>query len=105
MIVQSDMPILTDEQSAIDLMATARATKIAVYKAAISEDFFDLLTGLAGAIVQKFVMYGVSLAIIGDFSLYTSQALHDYIYESNKGKHLYFVGNESEALEKLTGSR
>ncbi|MDR1132508.1 MAG: DUF4180 domain-containing protein [Synergistaceae bacterium] len=34
---------------------------------------------------------------------YTSNPLRDYMYECNKGRHLYFVKDESEALEKLGG--
>lgn len=47
--------------------------------------------------------YGYRLAIIGDFSGYTSKALHDYIYECNNGKHLNFVADEDEAVRKLGG--
>jgi len=38
-------------------------------KSAICDDFFDLSTGLAGEILQKFVNYHVKIAIVGDFSL------------------------------------
>lgn len=74
---------------------------IAVRKEMFTEDFFDLSSGLAGEIAQKLVNYGFRLAIIGDFSGYTSKSLKDFIYESNKGRHLYFVANEDEALKKL----
>ncbi len=42
------------------------------------------------------------LAIIGDFSGYTSKPLKDFIYESNNGKDVFFVGSEQEAVERLT---
>jgi len=57
---------------------------IAVHKAAITEEFFDLSTSIAGEVAQKFVNYGFKLAIIGDFSGYASKSLHDYIYECKR---------------------
>lgn len=103
--VHTNIPILTDVQSALDLMATVRyeteCDAIIVDKEALIEGFFDLKTRLAGEIIQKYVNYGIRLAIIGDFSGYTSQALNDFIYESNQGKHLYFVKNLDEALKKI----
>ena len=41
-------------------------------------------------ILQKFITYGVRFAIYGDFSNYTSKPLKDFMYESNRGKDIYF---------------
>jgi len=76
----------------------------AIYKEMFDESFFDLSSGLAGEIAQKLVNYGFRLAIIGDFSGYTSNSLKAFICESNKGSHLYFVADEDEALKKLGDS-
>jgi len=104
-VIQSDEIIITDTQSALDLMATVRyeagCDSIAIYKTAVSEKFFDLSSGIAGDILQKFVNYRVKLAIIGDYSVYTSNSLKDFIRESNKGSHIFFVENEDEAIAKL----
>ncbi len=105
--VHSDEPVITDTQSALDLMATVKYETgcdcIAVPKSAVAEGFFVLSTGIAGEILQKFVNYRVKLAIIGDFSHYTSKPLRDFIYESNKGSHVFFVENMEEAVAKLRG--
>lgn len=104
-VVASETPLITDEQSALDLIASVgfehNVTKIAINKAAIGEDFFKLSTGLAGEVVQKFVNYNCRLVIIGDFSGYTSKPLHDYMYECNNGKCLNFVTDEAEAVRRL----
>jgi hypothetical protein len=104
-VVESDTPLITGAQSALDLAASIYyehdVTKMVVYKSAVSEDFFRLSTGMAGEVVQKFVNYHFRVAIIGDFSGYTSKPLRDYIYECNQGNHLYFVGSEDEALRRL----
>ena len=106
-LVESDEIIVTNVQSALDLMATVRyetgADCLALPKAALDERFFVLSSGLAGDVLQKFVNYQMKLAIIGDFSGYTSKPLRDFIYESNQGTHVFFVSTEAEALEKLSG--
>jgi hypothetical protein len=58
-IIVADTPIITDAQSALDLAATLfyehGCQNIAINKAAITEDFFRLPTGVAGEIAQKLV--------------------------------------------------
>ena len=104
-VIRSDEVIITDVQSALDLMATVRhevdCNCITIPKSAIKEDFFALSTGIAEEILQKFVTYHVKLAIISDYSGYTSKPLRDFIYESNNGSHIFFVETEEEAITKL----
>jgi hypothetical protein len=108
-IVESDEALMIDVQSALDLMATVRyeadCDRVILPKAALDERFFVLSSGLAGDILQKFVNYQLKVAIVGDFSGYTSKPLRDFIYESNNGSHVFFVGSEAEALEKLSLAR
>ncbi len=104
-IVNSNELLITDIQSALDFIATINfetgCHSIVLNKAAICEEFFDLKTRLAGEILQKFITYQMKIAIVGDFSIYSSQSLHDFIYESNKGNAIFFMPNEKEAVEKL----
>lgn len=103
--VESDETLIQDVQSALDLMATVRyetqADRMILPKAALDERFFVLSSNLAGDVLQKFVNYQCKLAIVGDFSNYTSKPLRDFIYESNKGNHVFFVATMEEALQKL----
>ena len=105
-IINSDEPVITDAQSALDVLMSAKyetGTKnIVIRKKLIVEDFFILSTGLAGEILQKYINYGGRIAIYGDYSHYTSKPLHDFIYESNKGKDVFFVGTQEEAIDRLT---
>ena len=107
-VVSSDELLITDVQSALDLIMTVKyetsCTNIAVNKEAIVDDFFVLSTCLAGEILQKFINYGVRFAIYGDFSKYTSKPLRDFMYESNKGKDIYFQPSLSLALDKFFGN-
>jgi len=57
---------------------------------------------LAGEILQKFSNYRVRLAIVGDFSTFTSKSIKDFIYESNKGRHINFVSSLDEAIKVLS---
>lgn len=68
----------------------------------ITPDFFDLKTGIAGEILQKFATYRVRLAIVGDFAHYDSKSLRDFIFESNKGRQISFVPSVEEAVGRLS---
>lgn len=63
-----------------------------------SDDFFNLKTGLAGEILQKFSNHQMRLIIIGDFKEHKSQSLNAFILESNKGKLVNFVQSIDEAF-------
>lgn len=105
-VVNSHEVLINDVQSALDLMATINydtgCHRIIINKSAIVEEFFDLKTRLAGEVLQKFVNYNVKFAIVGDFSVYSSKSLKDFIYESNKGKHIFFVSDEEQGAEMLS---
>lgn len=104
-LVESDEPVITDTQSAIDLLMSAQydvgSKDIVIPKQLVVEDFFVLSTGLAGEILQKYVNYGGRMAIYGDYSRYTSKPLKDFMYESNKGRDFFFVSTKNEAIAAL----
>ena len=104
--VRSDGLVISDASSALDLIATVRyetgCDRLIIDKAAVTEDLFVLSRGVAGEILQKFVNYQIKLAVVGNFSKYTSKPLRDFIYESNKGRDFFFVGTFDEAVEKLS---
>ena len=106
-VIHSDEHLITDVQSALDLIMSVKyetgCKNIAVNKEAIVDDFFILSTCMAGEILQKFINYGVKFAIYGDFSHYTSKPLRDFMYESNRGKDIFFQPSVSRAVDKLSG--
>lgn len=105
-VLHSSETVIMDVQSALDVLMDANyqmGTKnIAVAKNLVAEDFFILSTGLAGEILQKYVNYGGRIAIYGDYSHYTSKPLRDFMYESNKGRDVFFVETEELAVDMLT---
>lgn len=75
--------------------------KIIIHQKNIALAFFDLKTCIAGEILQKFSNYRVRLAIVGDFSTYSSKSMQDFIRESNKTGHINFVASVEKALAVL----
>ncbi len=104
--VIADDIVITDIQSAIDLMMNvkyeAETNNIAISKDLIEEKFFILSSGFAGEVLQKFINYKFRIAIYGDYSKYTSKPLKDFIYESNNGRNIFFTDSLQSAVEKLT---
>ena len=107
-LVTSATPVITDRQSALDLMATVRyeteCEVMIVEKSALPEEFFDLSTGFAGEILQKITQYRMVIAIAGDISGYESKALRDFVRECNRGRQVYF-GASMEACEETLAGR
>ncbi|NLC43349.1 MAG: DUF4180 domain-containing protein [Clostridiales bacterium] len=104
-VVNSDEIVITGVQSALDLIMSVSyetgCNRIIINKSAICEDFFDLSTKIAGDILQKFVTYKIKIAIVGDFSAYTSKSLKAFIYESNRGNDVLFLSDYEQAVDKL----
>ena len=94
---------------ALDLIGDALgagATWVTIPAARLGDDFFNLRTGVAGEVVQKFVTYQLCLAIVGDISTHMarSDALRDFVRESNRGRHVRFVENLAELEAKLAAA-
>jgi hypothetical protein len=97
--------IITQTQDILDLIGDLVANdcqRIIIHERNLHPDFFQLKSGLAGDILQKFSNYKVRLAIIGDFSKYKSKSLHDLIRECNKGTMIFFIDTWDSAIAKLT---
>jgi hypothetical protein len=76
-------------------------SRLIIHSSDLSPLFFDLRSGLAGEILQKFSNYRMRLAIVGDFSHLDSKSWRDFIRESNRGKAVSFVNSFDEAISAL----
>ena len=94
---------LNDALDLIGMVYSDGSTHMLVQAEQFDPDFFDLKTGLAGEILQKFAQYGMRLAIVGDFEQYESNSLQAFIRECNRGSQLFFCRTHHEALDRLTG--
>lgn len=100
-----DNLIISQVQDVLDLLADIGlndCNRIIIREKNFHPDFFNLKTGIAGEILQKFSNYSFKLAIIGDFSKYTGKSIQDFMHESNRGNIVFFMHNIELAILKLT---
>jgi Domain of unknown function (DUF4180) len=66
---------------------------VAIPATRLDPAFFDPKSGVAGEIAQKFVNYGLRLAILGDVSAHVAryEALAAWVRECNRGGHVWFL--------------
>jgi hypothetical protein len=97
-------PPVATEQDALDLIGAAYgADTVAVPVSRLDVRFFTLGNRFAGEVMQKFVQYGVRLAVIGDISahLAASSALRALVEESNRGRHVWFLPDLDSLAARL----
>jgi len=96
---------ITDVDDILQLMVDAGYSQSAygmiIHARNLPSEFFELKSGIAGEILQKFSNYRMRLAIVGDFSEIKSKSLRDFIRESNNRKTISFVSTINEALSIL----
>lgn len=98
--ITSDELLITSAEAGLDLLGNIYYQGfdgIILYERNITPAFFDLKTGMAGEVLQKFSNYRMQLAIIGEFDKFQSKALNDFILESNKARQVLFVASLAEA--------
>ena len=104
-VIESSEILINNTQDALDLMATINhvydCNKMILSESAITKDFFDLKTRIAGEVLQKFTNYNIKVAIVGRFESYNSESLRDFIFESNKGSQVFFLPEEKAAIDRL----
>jgi len=108
LLCPADGPLLASEADALDLIGRLWGREVdwlAVPKLRLGDGFLTLRTGLAGAVIQKFVTYSVRLAIVGDVSaeVAASDALKDFVRESNAGSRVWFVTDMATLEARLAG--
>jgi hypothetical protein len=99
---------LDGERAATDIIGDsymAQPSVVAIPVERLAPDFLTLSNRIAGNVIQKFVNYGVAVAFVGDISgaLAASNALRDYVRESNRGRHVWFVADMAELEARLSG--
>ena len=69
----------------------------------LGPDFLHLRTRLAGEMTQKCATYRIGLTIVGDISaeVAASNALRDFVRESNRGRHVWFADDEAAFRKRL----
>ncbi|MNS68114.1 hypothetical protein D3C86_1045320 [compost metagenome] len=107
-VCAEDGPRLESEADAVDLMGRLwglDAEWVAAPTSLLADDFLHLKSGVLGAVVQKFVTYGLRLAVVGDVAarVAASDALRDFVGEANAGGHVWFVPDLATLEQRLAG--
>ena len=92
---------LASSRDASDLVGealSAQAKLVVIPVERLSPDFLKLSSGLAGEVLQKFVNYGLKVAILGDIAaaVAASGPLRDFVRESNRGRSVWFVPDRAD---------
>src|SRR5690554_1689906 len=99
------LPLDTDGAAA-ELIGEAigqRAEVVVIPTERLTDDFFELSTGIAGGIAQKFTNYRIKLAVIGDIAhrVDASTSLRAWVTESNDGQQVWFYPTFDEFKVRL----
>ncbi|BEL79822.1 DUF4180 domain-containing protein [Serratia marcescens] len=99
-------PLLKDENDVSLFIAPTfehEAGMIALPVNRLDAAFFQLKSGIAGAVLQKFINYRLRVALLGDITpwLAQSNALQDLVREANRGEQVWFLPSLAELEQRL----
>ena len=95
---------VNDERDATDLVGNASfggADYVLVHATSLPPQFFDLSSGFAGEVLQKFSNYRLVLIVIGFDTTAASASLAALMRESNRGGSVWFVADTAEANARI----
>jgi len=101
-----DGALLATERDINDFLSEAMSLEaewLVLPVSRLGPDFLRLRTRLAGEMAQKCVNYHIGLAIVGDISeaVAASDALGDFVRESNRGTQVWFADDEAAFRNRL----
>ena len=94
---------IENENDALDLVAACgehQIHRLLITAENVTEDFFHLRTGLAGAVLQKFVNYSVKVAAVLTPELVNQGRFHELVLEANRSNQLFHVFYAREQAEE-----
>jgi PadR family transcriptional regulator, regulatory protein AphA len=92
--------LLKSESQALDLIAACseyETNRLLIHKQSLPDDFFNLRSGLAGAVLQKFVNYNLRVALVIGAEQAKEGRFGDMVIEANRGSQLRFFNEPSQA--------
>ncbi len=101
---RSSKPIIGSQQDFLDLLVVGmenNTSLLLLRDTNFDPAFYDLKTGLAGAILQKVSDYSARLAIVGSFEERGGERFQQLALECNSGTQVRFVSCTNEALSWL----
>jgi hypothetical protein len=105
-VCDANGPPIASERDATDIVGETlglEARLVVIPLSRLAPAFLDLKSRLAGEVLQKFVNYRRQVAILGDISVAVagSDALRDFVRESNRGRTVWFVPDMAALEAKL----
>jgi PadR family transcriptional regulator, regulatory protein AphA len=97
---------MESERDALDLVAICGenlTTRLMLHAENLSDDFYQLHTGLAGAILLKFVNYRIRVAAIIPLELINQGRFKDMVLETNRGNAFRVFQTREKAEQWLIG--
>ncbi|MDH2269275.1 MULTISPECIES: DUF4180 domain-containing protein [Serratia] len=99
-------PLLKDENDVSLFIAPAfehNAGMIALPINRLDAAFFQLRSGIAGAVLQTFINYRLRVALLGAVSPWLTQSntLQDFVREANRGEQVWFLPSLAELEQRL----
>ncbi|CDX04745.1 PadR family transcriptional regulator [Desulfitobacterium sp. LBE] len=91
---------LNTENDTLDLISLCwehELSRLMLHYTTLSEDFFDLKTGVAGGIIQKFSNYGIKIVLIVPQETMQKGRFREMTAETNKGNHFRMYESKEEA--------
>ena len=96
---------IEQEQDALDLVGICGehgTRRVLLPEALLSEDFFNLKTGLAGAVLLKFVNYWIKAALVLPRERSSAGRFGEMVLEANRSsRHLHVFDNPHAAADWL----
>ena len=106
MLLDADGPTISGAADTADLLGNAWFEHIGVVAVPVQRlapEFFRPDTGVAGEIARKAAGYRVTLAVVGDLAgVDRSDALRDFVAESNSGEHVWFYDDAAALRDRLS---
>ncbi|WEJ32498.1 DUF4180 domain-containing protein [Devosia sp. SD17-2] len=110
LVLDANGVLLSSEADALDVIGQTYGLDVdavIVPASRFAPAFFQLSTTLAGLFIQKFQNYRLRLIVLGDIAraVSESQALADFVRETNRTGHHLFVTDRAELADRLRDTR
>jgi hypothetical protein len=95
---------IASEGDALDLVAAcgeSGAQRLLLHAESLSPDFFQLSSGLAGAVLLKFVTYQLKVALVAGDGQARQGKFHEFALETNRGRDFRIFSGRQAALDWL----
>jgi hypothetical protein len=105
--ISPSQSFISSERDVLELFADSyeyNTSLFLLYESNFHPDLFDLKTGLAGAVFQKFAVYHARAAVVLDLGEKKNKRFEEYMYESNQGNQVRYFTDREKAVDWLVGT-